>query len=147
MTKNIVLLLLCFSLSGFSQETTEAVDTDAILEVLNAQKEAWNNHDIDGFMEGYWKSGDLKFYGSGGLVKGWQNTLERYKKGYPTKAHFGKLDFVFNDISKINDGAYSVMGEYHLTREVGDTNGIFMLIVKKIAGEWKVIADTSAKVN
>ena len=81
-------------------------------------------------MESYWKSEELKFYGSGGVIKGWQSTLERYKKSYPTKAHFGTLRFVYNDISKINDGAYSVMGEYHLTREVGDTNGIFMLILK-----------------
>lgn len=42
---------------------------------------------------------------------------------------------------------YYVMGEYHLTRNVGDTNGIFMLVVKQIDGEWKVIADTSAKVE
>lgn len=145
--KNILLLLLFLSLSIQAQETTEAEDRAAILEVLNTQKEAWNNHDIEAFMQGYWKSDELKFYGSGGLVKGWQSTLERYKKGYPTKAHFGTLNFVFNDISKINTGAYSVMGEYHLTREVGDTNGIFMLIVKRIKEKWKVIADTSAKVN
>lgn len=145
--KNICFLFLCLTLSVQAQGTTEAEDKAAIVKVLEAQKDAWNNHDIEAFMEGYWKSDELKFYGSGGLVKGWQSTLERYKKGYPTKAHFGTLNFVFNDISKINAGAYSVMGEYHLTREVGNTNGIFMLIVKKIEGEWKVIADTSAKVN
>jgi len=35
------------------------------------------------------------------------------------------------------------MGEYHLTRNVGDANGVFMIIFKKINGEWKIIADTS----
>jgi len=143
----IIPILLFLSISTFAQKTSEADDKKAIIAVLTVQQDAWNNYDIETFMEGYWKSKELKFYGAGGVIKGWQGTLERYKKSYPTKAHFGKLRFVLNDISKINDGAYSVMGEYHLTREVGDANGIFMLILKNIEGEWKVIADTSAKLE
>jgi len=139
--------LLFVSAFGFAQETSFKNDTADIVKVLKAQENAWNNYDIEAFMEGYWKSAELKFYGADGVIKGWQNTLERYKKSYPTKAHFGNLKFVINDISNINEGAYSVMGEYHLTRDVGNTNGIFMLILKKFDGEWKVIADTSAKVN
>ncbi|WP_350289377.1 DUF4440 domain-containing protein [uncultured Croceitalea sp.] len=145
--KKVLILFLFIATYSFAQETNIADDKKAIITLLTAQKDAWNNYDIETFMEGYWKSEELKFYGAGGVIKGWQSTLERYKKSYPTKEHFGKLRFVFNDISKINDGAYSVMGEYHLTRKVGNTNGIFMLILKQINGEWKVIADTSAKVN
>ncbi|WP_350293659.1 nuclear transport factor 2 family protein [uncultured Croceitalea sp.] len=145
--KSLQILLLFLSLSTFAQKSSEADDKKAIIALLTAQKDAWNNYDIETFMEGYWESEELKFYGAGGVIKGWQSTLERYKKSYPTKEHFGNLHFVFNDISKINDGAYSVMGEYHLTRKVGNTNGIFMLILKQINGEWKVIADTSAKVK
>jgi hypothetical protein len=36
------------------------------------------------------------------------------------------------------------MGEYFLSRKVGDANGIFMILFKKIDGEWKIIADTSS---
>ena len=51
--------------------------------------------------------------------------------------------FKINDISKIKEEAYFVMGEYYLTRKVGNANGVFMIIFKKIDGEWKIIADTS----
>ena len=95
-------------------------------------------------MEGYWKSEDLKFYGSNGVTYGWDNTLDRYKKAYPTKEHFGTLEFVLNEISIIDKGSYYVMGEYHLKRSIGNADGIFMLILKKIKGEWKIIADTSS---
>lgn len=142
------LLIAFFLISMLSYgQTTVDEDKKAITSVLMAQQEAWNNYDIEGFMDGYWKSDELKFYGARGVVKGWQNTLENYKKGYPTKEHFGELRFVLHDISKINDGAYSIMGEFYLTRKVGDANGIFMLIAKKINGHWKIIADTSASVN
>ena len=110
---------------------------------MNAQEIAWNKHDLEGFMKGYWRSDSLKFYGSNGLTKGWENTLANYKKGYPTKAESGTLIFVINDVSKIEGDNYWVMGEYHLKREVGDADGVFIIIFKKINGKWKIIADMS----
>ena len=125
-----------------SEEHIEDAKT-AIKQVLAAQEIAWNNHDLEGFMEGYWKDDRLKFYGSSGLTKGWSNTLSNYKKGYPTKAESGTLQFVLNDISKIENDSYWVMGEYHLTRHMGNANGVFMIIFKKIDGQWKIVADMS----
>ena len=123
--------------------TTESDDEAAIRKVMEDQRLAWNNYDLEGFMQGYWKSEDLKFYGSNGVTYGWNNTLERYKKNYPSKDHTGTLRFVLNEISKIDKNAYYVMGEYHLVRDVGNADGIFMIIFKRIDGKWKIIADTS----
>jgi len=130
-------------LSCNAQITTETQDKEAILAVMKLQEKAWSANDLEGFMKGYWKSDSLKFYGSGGLTKGWQQTLENYKKGYPTKEHSGTLNFKINDLSKIDEGSYWVMGEYFLKRSVGDANGVFLIIFKKIDGEWKIVADMS----
>ena len=146
--KNVVPVLFIFLVVQLgAQETSYEEDKKAITALLNTQKDAWNNYDIEAFMEGYWKSDDLAFYGSGGVIKGWQATLERYKKSYPSEAHFGTLDFVFNAITPITEESYYVLGEFHLTRTVGNANGIFMLVLKKIDGDWKIIADTSASTD
>lgn len=139
----IIISCLCISIFSFGQ-TKEQQEKDKIISIMKAQEKAWSNGDLEGFMKGYWKSDSLKFYGSNGLTYGWDKTLSNYKKKYPTKDHTGTLNFKINDISKINDDAYFVMGEYHLTRKVGDANGVFMIIFKKINGEWKIIADTSS---
>ena len=148
----IIALLFVSCISVKADVTTEQnsktissiADAEAgIRLVMKAQETAWNNHDLEGFMQGYWKSDSLKFYGSNGLTKGWQNTLDNYKKGYPTKAESGTLKFVINDVSKIEGDNYWVMGEYHLKREIGDANGVFIIIFKKIHGEWKIVADMS----
>lgn len=128
-----------FSCSTPSNEA----DKKDILDLMKMQENAWSNNDLEGFMHGYWKSDSLKFYGSSGLTYGWDKTLANYKKGYPTKNETGTLNFKINDISMINDDSYFVMGEYHLKRNVGDADGVFMIIFKKINGEWKIIADTS----
>ncbi|MFY0630608.1 MAG: nuclear transport factor 2 family protein [Flavobacteriaceae bacterium] len=142
MKKLTLLFILTFILSSCSS-TTEQEDKTAILSIIKAQEKAWSNHDLEGFMEGYWKSDSLKFYGSSGLTYGWKETLANYKKGYPTKEYTGVLKFKVKDISKIQDESYYIMGEYHLTRTIGNAFGVFMIIFKKIDGEWKIVADTS----
>ncbi len=151
-TKIILLLFFissCISIrTDFNSDniasSTDTVSAEAgIRLVLEQQEKAWNNHDLEGFMQGYWKSDKLKFYGSNGLTLGWDKTLANYKKGYPSKAESGTLNFVINDISKIENDSYWVMGEYHLKRDIGDANGVFMIIFKLIDNEWKIIADMS----
>lgn len=141
MKKLLIVLLVSISIACRAQDETS--DKAAIISVLNMQSQAWSNHDIEEFMQGYWKSDSLKFYGSRGITKGWENTLNNYKKSYPTKDHTGKLTFKLNDISKIDEGSYWVMGEFFLKRAVGDANGIFMIIFRKIDGAWKIVADMS----
>ncbi len=138
----VLLCIVCF-FSSYAQSNDEA-DIKAINKVLKKQRIAWSNNNLEEFMEGYWKNDSLKFYGSNGVTYGWENTLERYQKAYPTKEHTGKLNFRINAITKISEGAYYVLGEYHLKRDVGNADGIFMIILKQINGEWKIIADTSS---
>jgi hypothetical protein len=142
--KKLILLFCLIAFFNINAQTNEENDKKIIQKVLKKQRIAWSNNNLEKFMEGYWKSDSLKFYGSNGITYGWENTLERYKKAYPTKDHTGKLNFKINDISKISDEAYYVMGEYHLKRKVGNADGIFMIIFKKINGKWKIIADTSS---
>jgi hypothetical protein len=141
--KRTFLLILLITILSCQTQTSEAEDKLAILTVMQLQEEAWSNNDMEGFMEGYWKSDSLKFYGSSGLTRGWQQTLDNYKMGYPTKEHSGILTFKINDISKIDVGSYWVMGEYFLDRSIGDTNGVFLIVFKKINGTWKIVADIS----
>jgi ketosteroid isomerase-like protein len=144
-----LLCLSCISIkTDVASDSVQTSDHKDLAEagirlVMEAQEIAWNKHDLEGFMQGYWNSDQLKFYGSNGLTLGWENTLANYEKGYPTTAESGTLKFVINDISKIEGDNYWVMGEYHLKREVGDADGVFIIIFKKINGAWKIVADMS----
>lgn len=141
MKKLLLLFFLITTLNAISQN--EASDKEAILSVLRAQEKAWNQFDLEGYMQGYWKNDSLKFYGSKGLTNGWQKTLDNYKKGYPSKEHTGSLNFTIDAITKIEGNSYHVMGQYHLVRSVGNANGVFLIVFKKIDGEWRIVADMS----
>ena len=141
MKKLILLFCLLGTINAISQTETE--DKKAILSVLKTQETAWNQFDLEVYMQGYWKSDSLKFYGGKGLTNGWQKTLDNYKKGYPSREFTGTLTFTVDAVTKIEDNSYHVMGQYHLVREKGNANGVFLIIFKKIDGEWKIVADMS----
>jgi len=49
--------------------STEEQDKKDILAIMDMQQIAWSKNDLEGFMQGYWKSDSLKFYGSNGEWK------------------------------------------------------------------------------
>ena len=120
----------------------KAADHAAIVQVLTTQTAAWNRGDIPGFMQGYWKSDSLVFIGGKGPTYGWQSTLTNYQKNYPDAAAMGQLDFSGLRVSQLVPGAAQVVGHWHLARPTaGDVQGYFLLVLKKIDGQWKVVAD------
>jgi ketosteroid isomerase-like protein len=128
------LLVLC-SCSCFAQ------DQEAIKKVLDDQRLAWNRGDIDGFMQGYWKSDSLMFIGKTAPVYGWQSTLERYKKAYPDKSAMGQLTFDILQVKVLDSSNAFVLGGWHLKRDKDAPGGYFTLWFRKINGEWKIVCD------
>ena len=50
--------------------------------VIQAQQEAWNRGDIDGFMNGYARSKSTIFVSEDTVTRGWQTVRDRYRKKY-----------------------------------------------------------------
>lgn len=117
-----------------------------IKQVLQAQQDAWNRHDLGGFMAGYWNSPDLTFFSGGKETRGWQGALDRYKAAYMSPGHdMGHLEFAALRIEMLGNDAAFVRGEYHLTMPDGKTpHGLFTLIFRKFPDGWKIVHDASA---
>ncbi|MFC6999868.1 YybH family protein [Rufibacter roseus] len=108
------------------------------------QSEAWNRGDLEAFMEPYWQSDSLVFIGKNGPTYGWNQTLQNYKRGYPTPEAMGKLTFTLLRTDIISKDGLFVIGKWHLRRTIGDLEGHFSLVFRKIGGKWKIVADHSS---
>ena len=138
----VLISLIVGACFRFSKPNFDAkAEEEAIRAVLKSEQIAWNNGDIDSFMEGYWKSDSLQFMSSRGINHGWQDTREGYKTGYPDRAAMGTLSFVILQATPLSSVNFLVMGRYHLTRASGNLDGVFTLIFKKINGTWVAIYD------
>lgn len=142
---SLLFMSVLFGCSQFSKPQFDAkVEEAAIREVLDAEQIAWNNGDLEAFMEGYWKSDSLQFMSLRGINHGWQETLEGYRKGYPDRAAMGTLSFEILQVTPLSSMNFVVSGRYRLTRSAGNLEGVFTLIFKKINGKWVAIYDHTA---
>lgn len=116
----------------------------AIRTLLQHQTASWNRGDLGAFMTTYWQSDSLIFVGKRGPTYGWKATLDNYKKSYPDTTAMGKLAFNILEMKPLASDVYFVVGKWHLQRTVGDLEGHFTLIIKRIKGSWKIIADHSS---
>jgi ketosteroid isomerase-like protein len=145
------LLLACLAF-GVRSSTAQKTDSErqgdraAISRILDAQQKAWNQGNVDAFLEGYWHSPELTFSGSNGIARGWDGVLARYKKNYPDRAAMGQLDFSNLETQFLGKDAALVLGHWHLSRAQGDIGGVFSLVWQRFPEGWRIIHDHTSAV-
>jgi ketosteroid isomerase-like protein len=131
--------------SAACQKQATVSDSDSIAQiraVLDRQAEAWNRHDLESFMEGYWNSPDLTFYSGGIALSGWQTTIDRYRQRYQSDgAEMGQLEFSDLKIELLGPNAAFVRGRWRLQMSSGEQGGLYTLTFRKLEGGWKIIHD------
>jgi beta-aspartyl-peptidase (threonine type) len=141
--KNLLMLfslILLLTANISAQSKTDKAATD-IRRVMDAQAAAWNAGDIEGYMRGYWNSPQLVFVSGDNVTKGWQPTLERYKKNYDSRAKMGTLSFTDVEIEVLSKDAAKVLGSWALAREADNPKGKFTLIFRRFKDGWKIVHD------
>jgi ketosteroid isomerase-like protein len=132
-----ITLFSCQSKPDFDPETAKK----EIQAILTEQQKAWNNGDIETYMQGYYKSDSLRFASGGHVSYGWQTTLDRYKAGYPDKSTMGKLTFSNIDIKLLSESSALVFGKWELERAEDHPWGLFTLIFRKKPCGWRIVHD------
>ena len=112
-----------------------------IQNVLRAQQDAWNRGDIEGFMNGYWRSEETLFVSGDDVTRGWQKVLDRYKTKYSDRAKMGTLTFSDFEIKPLSDDSAIVLGSWKLKRAKDEPHGRFTLIFRHFPDGWKIVHD------
>lgn len=113
----------------------------AVRAVLDAQVDAWNRGDIEGYMAGYRRSEETVFVSGDSLTRGWQTVLARYKKNYDSPEKMGTLTFSDLEITPIGSDAAIAIGRWHLQRAKDEPHGRFTLIFRKTRQGWRIVHD------
>ena len=138
----ILLVLIATALAEAKEKKPAKPAIEEIRNVLDRQVEAWNRRDLEGFMQGYWRSRDLTFYSGGTVVSGWEETLARYRKRYQSAGNeMGRLEFTDLKIELLGPSAAFVRGRFHLKMTGSESGGLFTLTFRKFADGWKIIHD------
>ena len=147
-----LLLVVIIPLSLAAQDPAkpnkrEANINAAIRAVLDAQRNAWNRGDIEGYMDGYARSEDTVFVSGDNVTHGWQTVLDRYKKNYNTREKMGALTFSELEFTLLGNNTATVLGRWHLKRAKDEPHGRFTLIFKRTKLGWRIIHDHTSSAS
>ncbi len=141
----MVFVLGCACLASAQQISPTDQQQLAIRHLLQDQVDAWNRHDLTGFMNGYWHSPDLTFFSGKTVTEGWKTTLKHYRQKYQpegTDKDMGKLDFYDLRVDLLAPNVALVRGHWHLVKESGkEDGGLFTLVLKKFPEGWRIVHD------
>lgn len=118
-----------------------------VLALMKMQQEAWNRGDLDGFLSGYEKSGNITFVGKT-VSRGYSGLVERYRRAYGDREKMGQLTFSELEFQPLGESGAFLIGRFALKRTQaggGDASGRFTIVLRKSAAGWRIIHDhTSA---
>ncbi|MDP3685379.1 MAG: nuclear transport factor 2 family protein [bacterium] len=110
--------------------------------VLDAQVDAWNRGDLDGFMAGYWQSPELTFFSGESVISGWQAVYEYYQKRYQAENRaMGRLTFSEVEVNLLGLDSACVRGRWLVETRKESLGGLFTLIMKKLPEGWRIAHD------
>jgi ketosteroid isomerase-like protein len=124
-----------------------AAQTPDLVALMRTSEAAWNRGDLESFVLDYDDSPETTFIGRT-LTRGNRKAvLDRYRKGYPTRAAMGTLTYSEMQVREVSDGVMIMIGRFSLKRAAdagGDSAGRFTLVWKRTAAGWKIIHDHSS---
>jgi len=125
-------------ISGEPRDTAQAVRA-----VLDRQVADWNKGDLEGFLDGYWKSPRVVFQSGGQRFDGWEAMRDRYRSRYQgTGRAMGRLEFSGLEIETLGPEAALARGRWRLTMPGGaKPAGLFTVIFRKLPEGWKIVHD------
>ncbi len=72
--------------------TANQTIVEQVYQLILKMVDRWNNHDLEGYMNGFWKSDDLLAVVESEVHWGWTDLYNSYVRGYPDRNKMGKLD-------------------------------------------------------
>jgi len=114
---------------------------DLIKATLLAQVAAWNEGNLDAFMNTYWKSDDLKMVSGTTVTKGWSSIMKHYRDAYANDSGLGQLSMDKLDTKLITDDVAVVTGRFAVTQDDATGTGSFSLVMRRDNGVWRIVHD------
>jgi ketosteroid isomerase-like protein len=116
---------------------------DEIQKLILTMIDRWNAHDIDGYMEGAWKSKDFVMVIDAQEIRGWAEALAAYKRGYSDPSTMGTVVCEGLESQLVTPEVAFVLMRWTAYLKGGKILGTSTMVIRKFQEGWKVISDHS----
>ncbi|MBV8212583.1 MAG: DUF3225 domain-containing protein [Verrucomicrobia bacterium] len=130
------------------QKVAGAGDSEKeIYDQLIRMVDAWNKHDIDAYVDGYWRSDDLVIVVEGENIRGWNLLNKAYHVGYPNREEMGTLMLDRAQIQMLAPDIGFVLTWFTAIFPKKKQFGTDTMVFKKLPEGWRVAVSHSSFVE
>jgi uncharacterized protein (TIGR02246 family) len=129
-----------------ADSTVSKTDAQQIYAVWLKMLDRWNAHDIEGYLEVYWKSPELLVIVDSEQFNGWQQLHDSYINGYPNRNSMGFIQPKRIQVKILKPGLALALAWWSISfpsskqKVVGNTT----MNLQKFDDVWKVVAAHSS---
>jgi hypothetical protein len=155
----LFILFLCLSVPGAAEEQEgwvfDSLDSipgaaksegQQVYGILLKMVDRWNAHDVEGYLEAYWKSPQLLVVVDSEQYNGWQQLHNSYMNSYPDRNSMGYYTPARIQIKLLKPDLALVLSWWSISfpnskqRVVGNTT----MNLQKFSDAWKIVAAHSS---
>jgi len=121
-------------------------DDQQVYEVLLKRLGRWNAHDIEGYMQLYWKSPELLVVRGSEQFNGWQQLHDSYVNGYPNRSAMGSIELVRIQVRLLKPDLALALTWWTINFPSSHKKvmGTTTMNLKKFDDGWKIVASHSS---
>jgi hypothetical protein len=127
-----------------SESPTAPTDQEQVYHVILDQLRYWNAHDIEHYMDCFWKSPDLLVVNDGEQVVGWAEVLATYQRGFPNRAEMGFITLQRVKLQRLGADFFLGLSWFVIRTNGKDSYSTDTMVFQRFSDGWKVISDHSS---
>ena len=117
-------------------------DDQQVYEILLKMLDRWNAHDIEGYMDVYWKSPELLVVVGSEQFNGWQQLHDSYVNGYPGRTAMGFIQPKRIQVRLLKSDLALALTWWSVSfpSSKQEVMGNTVMNLQKFADGWKIVA-------
>jgi ketosteroid isomerase-like protein len=127
-----------------SSSPAAPTEEEQVYNVILDQLRYWNAHDIEHYMDCFWKSPDLLVVNEGEQVMGWAEVLATYQRGFPNRAEMGSLTLQRVKLQRLGPDFFLGLSWFVVRTNGKDSYATDTMVFQRFSEGWKVISDHSS---
>jgi uncharacterized protein (TIGR02246 family) len=123
-------------------QTVNQIAAQEVYTVMARMVDCWNAHDLEGYLDAYWRSPALFLVEDGAVINGWQDLHGRYLRGFNNPSAMGRGTIARIQVRML-DVNTAVALEHWTIAFSGSSHtvaGIDTGTLKRVDGIWKIVA-------
>jgi ketosteroid isomerase-like protein len=127
-----------------SNSPAQQTDEEQVYNVILDQVRYWNAHDIEHYMDCFWKSPDLLVVNDGEQVMGWAEVLATYQRGFPNRAEMGSMTLQRVRLQRLGPDFFLGLSWFVVGINGKNSYSTDTMVFQRLSEGWRIVSDHSS---